>query len=123
MANRSKLLGGEGCPVAPITKPAENRNIFDEMQGYAMQDRAGSWRTGKEQTGAADTPLTQQTEFRIALCSEFEDWIDRQTFTPEDAAAAEQALLFLRLPYIPQPLMAKFAEAVRTLANMQEAGR
>lgn len=28
ISNRSQPLGGEGCPAADITTPAEKRNIF-----------------------------------------------------------------------------------------------
>lgn len=68
--NRSVTLGGEGCPIAAITNTAQNRNIIDDFEGRPVQGRAGSSRTSQEQTGSTDTPLTQQTEFLSAFCSE-----------------------------------------------------
>lgn len=61
LSDRSQPLGGEGCPAADITKPAQNRNISGSLSGRPLRVRAGSGRTRRERARPADTPLAQRS--------------------------------------------------------------
>lgn len=116
-SNRSNTLGGEGCPAADIQKPAQNRNISDDLYGHPSLISALSRRTVQEQTGLADTPLTQQAELLTALCSEFEAWADRTVLTPAEAEHVRHITAYLRMDRLPAPLRADLARHVTALCS------
>jgi hypothetical protein len=121
-SNRSNTLGGEGCPAADIEKPAGNRNICDDLYGHPSLIPAIPRRTLQEQTGSADTPLAQQTEFSVRdVLEAFEAWADRQVFTPDEVQRVHSVIGYLimseREGPLPAPLRAKMAEHVAALAR------
>ena len=67
--NRSHTLGGEGCPAADITNPAQNRNNLEALPSRALHVRAGSSRTVQERSGPVGTAKTQEPEFPFTVHS------------------------------------------------------
>lgn len=65
LPNRSYTLGGEGWPAVDISAGAENRNILEHLRLRALQVRAGSNRTKREQAGTISTKSTQQAKFEF----------------------------------------------------------
>lgn len=120
-SNRSNTLGGEGCPAADIPKPAQNRNISDAFGGRPMQARASSSRTVQEQTGSADTPLTQRTGFRVRDVREaFEAWADRRVLTPAEAKHVAHAINYLAVAEqhpLPACLRVELAQHVEAISK------
>jgi hypothetical protein len=63
------------------------------------------------ETGQINTDCHQQ------FLPAFEQWLDRQNLSPEGAEAANEIVLFLKMPVIPGPLRWMFADAVLRLAT------
>jgi hypothetical protein len=62
-----------------------------------------------------DVPPLKSFGNSASVATLFEEWLDRQTLTPEVAEAANTVLRFLRMPEVPPPLRGMLAEAVRGL--------
>jgi hypothetical protein len=61
---------------------------------------------------SVNEPKTSQIN---ADAARFEEWCDRQTFTPDMAVAADSIIRFLKMPEVPPALLGALAEAVQRL--------
>jgi hypothetical protein len=82
-----------------------------------MQVQDGLSRTVQEHTGAAGTPLAQESEFLTALCSEFDARVD------PDHWPSMRVLFYLQMPVLPAPLKPMALEAIDDLQREMRQGR